>query len=184
MTSIDIVASEHVSRPSASRCSATRPGAWQLADIDVRRVQRSGGGTPPGNTHHASAADVPTDPALPVGFQDQLFATRARRQATSSSRRPFTWTSETPSVASIDAERRDAPRSPPARAIFRATAADGTTATRTRCRRASRSRAPPRCTPATPSSASPPTPTRATTSSCATRSTRRRTTRIATRRTG
>jgi len=68
-----------------------------------------------------------TDPPLPIGFEDQLFATLvdvsgATVPAT------FSWTSETPALASIDqngvVHALDA-----GQAIFRATAANGTSAT-------------------------------------------------------
>lgn len=67
------------------------------------------------------------DPALPVGFEDQLFAT-LRAPDGSSIPTTFTWTSETPDVASVDTNgvlRALAAGT----ATVRATAADGTTAT-------------------------------------------------------
>jgi DNA/RNA endonuclease G (NUC1) len=64
---------------------------------------------------------------LPVGFQDQLFA-----QLTSGSNQPidttFTWTSETPEIASVEQNGVITALSEGS-AILRATAADGTTAT-------------------------------------------------------
>jgi DNA/RNA endonuclease G (NUC1) len=69
----------------------------------------------------------PSDPALPVGFEDQLFATLldAGGNAVPTT---ITWTSETPLVASIDQNgvmhALDA-----GTAVFRATASDGTTGT-------------------------------------------------------
>ncbi|MEO5590152.1 MAG: DNA/RNA non-specific endonuclease [Gemmatimonadaceae bacterium] len=69
----------------------------------------------------------PSDPALPVGFQDQLFATL---QDASGNAIPttFTWSSETPSIATID---QDGVMTALAEgtAIFRATAATGETRT-------------------------------------------------------
>lgn len=67
-----------------------------------------------------------SDPALPVGFEDQLFATLRDGMSGAAIPSTFTWTSETPTVATIDpngvmhalAEGT---------ATFRATAEDGTT---------------------------------------------------------
>ncbi|HEX5438431.1 MAG TPA: DNA/RNA non-specific endonuclease, partial [Gemmatimonadaceae bacterium] len=68
-----------------------------------------------------------SDPPLPVGFEDQLFATLrdAHGKAIATT---FTWTSETPRVATID--RHGVVHAVAAgRAVFRATAATGATAT-------------------------------------------------------
>jgi DNA/RNA endonuclease G (NUC1) len=68
-----------------------------------------------------------SDPALPVGFEDQIFPT-LRSGTGASIPSTFTWSSETPDVASVDANgvvRALAVGT----AVFRATAADGTTGT-------------------------------------------------------
>ena len=68
---------------------------------------------------------LPGDQPLPVGFEDQLFAT-LNLGSGGTSPSTFTWVAETPLIASIDANgvfRALAPGS----ASFRATAADGTT---------------------------------------------------------
>ncbi|MFL5487143.1 MAG: DNA/RNA non-specific endonuclease [Gemmatimonadaceae bacterium] len=65
------------------------------------------------------------DPPLPVGFEDQLFGTE-RDPSSANVETSFTWTSETPTIASIDQDgvmRALAPGT----AILRATATDGTT---------------------------------------------------------
>ena len=72
---------------------------------------------------------VPTDPPLPVGFEDQLFATE-RLGTGGTATTTFTWTSETPALASID-DRGVMHALGAGIATFRATAADGTTATYT-----------------------------------------------------
>ncbi|HET8785989.1 MAG TPA: DNA/RNA non-specific endonuclease, partial [Candidatus Limnocylindrales bacterium] len=69
---------------------------------------------------------LPSDPPLPIGFEDQLFATLhdgtgAPVDAT------FTWTAETPAIATIDANGVMHGVSA-GTATFRATAPDGTTA--------------------------------------------------------
>jgi DNA/RNA endonuclease G (NUC1) len=67
------------------------------------------------------------DPPLPVGFEDQLFATLVDLSGGTVTT-TFSWTSETPALASIDHDgvmhAIDA-----GQAVFRATAANGTTAT-------------------------------------------------------
>ncbi|MGE5749659.1 MAG: DNA/RNA non-specific endonuclease [Gemmatimonas sp.] len=70
---------------------------------------------------------VPSDVALPVGFQDQLFASL---QDVSGNSLPatFTWTSETPSIATIDADGVFTALDSGS-ATFRATSNTGATAT-------------------------------------------------------
>jgi DNA/RNA endonuclease G (NUC1) len=82
--------------------------------------------SPPPNVLTFSGREA-TDPALPVGYEDQLFAT-LRSPSGVTIPTTITWSSETPAVASIEANgvfRALAAGS----AILRATAADGTTAT-------------------------------------------------------
>lgn len=68
-----------------------------------------------------------SDPALPIGFEDQLFATE--KDATGATlTTEFTWKAETPALASIDAFGVMHAIAP-GNAIFRATATDGTTST-------------------------------------------------------
>ena len=57
--------------------------------------------TPVGNTLSFSGR-VPSDPALPVGYEDQIFAT-LRSPGNVTIPTTITWTSETPAIASIDA---------------------------------------------------------------------------------
>jgi DNA/RNA endonuclease G (NUC1) len=83
--------------------------------------------TPPANTIQFSGR-APSDVPLPVGFEDQLFArlVNSSNQTVPSS---FTWLSETPDIASIDANGVIHALAA-GNATFRATAAaDGTTAT-------------------------------------------------------
>ncbi len=67
------------------------------------------------------------DPPLPVGFEDQLFATEHSPGNTTITT-TFTWSSETPAIASIDANGVMHALAAGS-ATFRATAADGTSAT-------------------------------------------------------
>ena len=70
-----------------------------------------------------------SDPALPVGFQDQLFAT-LRDDNNTAVPTTFTWTSETPAIATID-QLGVVTALSAGDAVLRATAADGTTTVRT-----------------------------------------------------
>jgi DNA/RNA endonuclease G (NUC1) len=94
------------SRRSFGRCNKDGPPAFDIT---------FSGRTPIG------------DPPLPVSFEDQLFATMVDLSGAEVAT-TFTWTSETPSVAGIDQHgvmhALDA-----GQAIFRATAANGTSAT-------------------------------------------------------
>jgi DNA/RNA endonuclease G (NUC1) len=81
---------------------------------------------PEGNTLQFSGR-LATDPALPVGYEDQLFA-RLVAPGNVTVPTTITWTSETPAVASIDAKGVMHALTA-GTMILRATAADGTTAT-------------------------------------------------------
>lgn len=74
---------------------------------------------------------LPSDPFLPVGYEDQLFAT-LRQGGASGPTIPttFTWTAETPHIATIDANGVMHGVAS-GMATFRATAADGSTGTTT-----------------------------------------------------
>ena len=122
-----------------------------------------------------------SDPALPVGFEDQLFAS-AYDAAGQRVETTITWASVTPALASVDQDgvvhalgAGTALSAPPLPTDERPP---------TPCRPRSPSRARPRCTKATPSSACRPMEPRATISWSPDPSTRRRTARCATRRTG
>jgi len=99
-TSIDIIAQEATSSPIGSSLQRDATGSWQLATSTFGACNPAGGGTPPGNSISFSGR-LPTDPALPVGFQDQIFAT-VRGPGNVTVPATITWTSETPNVASID----------------------------------------------------------------------------------
>jgi DNA/RNA endonuclease G (NUC1) len=87
------------------------------------------GVTPPpfGNSITFSGR-VATDPALPVGFEDQIFATLRNGEGVADEDATFTWVSETPDIASIDADGVMRALSAGV-ARLRATANDGTTRT-------------------------------------------------------
>ena len=82
---------------------------------------------PPSDNSIFFTGRVPTDPALPVGYEDQLFAS-LRGPGNVNIPTTITWVSETPAIASI--EQNGVMRALAAgTATLRATAADGTTAT-------------------------------------------------------
>jgi DNA/RNA endonuclease G (NUC1) len=84
--------------------------------------------TPPAVPNTISfSGRLASDPALPIGFEDQLFATE-RNGAGATITTEFTWKSETPTLATIDAFGVMHALAP-GNAVFRATATDGTTAT-------------------------------------------------------
>ena len=70
---------------------------------------------------------IPSDPALPVGYEDQLFAT-LRDPSNATIPTTITWESETPTIASID-QNGVLHALAEGTATVRATAAEGTTAT-------------------------------------------------------
>ena len=136
---------------------------------------------PPVGNSLSFSGRVPTDPALPVGYEDQLFAT-LRRPTNVTIPTTITWASETPAIASID-QAGVMHALAAGTATLRATA-DGRHHGDLLAADARRGGERRDAIRATPSSASPPMPTPAMTSSCATSSSRRRTTRTAARPTG
>lgn len=122
--STDIGVAEASSTPVGQSLQRTSAGAWEPPD--AASFGTCNGGTPPpaGNTITFSGR-LATDPALPVGFQDQLFAT-VRDGNGVVVETTATWTSETPAVASID-EDGVMTALAAGTATFRATAADGVT---------------------------------------------------------
>lgn len=125
-TSIDIgVAEPSTSSAISSLQLDATSGKW------VGPTRRSFGrcnsdGPPPFDITFSGRLPI-TDPALPVGFEDQLFATVVDlANATVST--PITWTSETPGLASID-QFGVMHALAAGTATFRATGANGATAT-------------------------------------------------------
>jgi DNA/RNA endonuclease G (NUC1)/PKD repeat protein len=74
-----------------------------------------------------SGRNAASDPPLPVGYQDQLFATQ-RSSTGATVTTTFTWTSDTPDIATVDANGVVTARAAGS-AVIRATAQDGTTGT-------------------------------------------------------
>ena len=126
-TSTDIGAAE-VSSPAGQSLQRDANGVWTLADANIGGCNNGVGGPPPPPPGSiAFAGRVPADPPLPVGFQDQIFAT-VRNSSGQTVTTTITWTSETPGIASIDADGVITALAA-GTAILRATAEDGTTAT-------------------------------------------------------
>jgi len=124
--SVDIGVTESSTTPSGQSLQRDAAGVWQVPTTSSFGACNGTGGPPPGNSISFSGR-TSSDPALPVGFEDQLFAT-VRDGSGNVITTPITWTSETPTIASIDAngvvQALDV-----GTFTVRATAGDGTTAT-------------------------------------------------------
>jgi DNA/RNA endonuclease G (NUC1) len=133
MVSTDIGAAEAASSPVGASLQRDGLDHWALGTATFGACNGSGAPPPPpppaGNTI-AFSGRLPGDPALPVGFQDQLFAT-VRDGSNAVVATTVTWSSETPALASVD-QSGVITSLAEGSATFRATAADGvTTATLT-----------------------------------------------------
>jgi DNA/RNA endonuclease G (NUC1) len=123
--SVDIGAEEGSSTSQIQSLQLNaKTGKWKAARRSFGRCNVDG---PPPFDISFSGREPISDPALPVGFEDQLFATMSDMSGTTIGS-SFTWTSETPGLASID-ERGVMHALAAGVAVFRATAANGTTAT-------------------------------------------------------
>jgi hypothetical protein len=123
VTSTDIVARQN-SAPAGQSLQRNSSNSWQSAAASFGACNGEGDPTPIGNTISFSGR-TPSEPALPVGFQDQLFAT-VRNSSNVVIPTTITWTSETPAIASIDSAGVMTALAA-GTAIVRATAADGVT---------------------------------------------------------
>ena len=125
MTSTDIGVKEDPAPAAGQSLQRDSTGAWSGPKAATVGACNGSGSAPVTRTLTFSGR-LPSDAALPVGFQDQIFATLREGSATVAA--TITWSSETPAVASIDASgvltALDA-----GTAVVRATADDGTTAT-------------------------------------------------------
>ena len=129
MRSTDIGVQETGASDEGSGKSLQRDeyGAWTRKDASFRGCNKDG--PLASNAITFSGRDVVNDPPLPVDFEDQLFATLKDAKG-DTVHTTWTWTSETPDVATIDANGVMHAVSAGS-ATFRATAADFTTATYT-----------------------------------------------------
>ncbi|HEY6925676.1 MAG TPA: DNA/RNA non-specific endonuclease [Steroidobacteraceae bacterium] len=124
VTSTDIIASEN-SAPVGQSLQRDSSNHWALAASTFGACNGTGGSTPPPGNSISFSGRLPSDPALPVGFEDQLFATvhDANNVVVPTT---ISWSSDTPAIASIDSlgvMRALATGT----AVLRATAADGVT---------------------------------------------------------
>ncbi len=100
ITSRDIGVSEASNAPVGTSLQRNSLGVWAQGTASFGACNTDTP-VPPGNTI-SFAGRVPSDPALPVGYEDQLFATL---RSTSGVTIPatITWSSDTPEIATIDA---------------------------------------------------------------------------------
>jgi DNA/RNA endonuclease G (NUC1) len=121
--SVDIGASESSSTLVGSSLRRTNENKWVVSSPWTFGGCNSGGLRPSVITFSGRAAD---DVLLPVGFEDQLFGSLYVNGVETST--TFTWSSETPDIASVD--QNGVVRALAAgTALIRATASDGTTQT-------------------------------------------------------
>jgi DNA/RNA endonuclease G (NUC1) len=124
LTSTDIGSSE-TNGPIGSSLQRNSAGVW-VAGTSSFGACNPEAPLPVSNTLSFSGR-LSSDPALPVGYEDQLFAT-LRDSSNVTIPTTITWSSETPAIASIDANGVMHALAE-GTAILRATAAEGTTAT-------------------------------------------------------
>ena len=125
MTSVDIGASESTSSPLGISLQRNTAGSWASGASSFGACNPDTP-IPAGNSLSFSGRNS-SDPALPVGFEDQLFATLRDVNGTTVPT-VITWSSDTPGLASIDANGVVHALAA-GTAVLRATADDGTTDT-------------------------------------------------------
>jgi DNA/RNA endonuclease G (NUC1) len=129
LTSTDIGVAEASSTPLGRSLHRLSTGVWQPpAQATFGACNEGDAGPPPPPVLTVTfTGRTASDPALPVGFQDQLFATLVDAMRTEVPT-TFTWTSDRPDVAGVDQDGVVTALAA-GTAIVRATAAEGTTAT-------------------------------------------------------
>ena len=129
LTSYNIGVSQ-TSTPIGQSLSRNTAGLWQAPAAATIGACNTGEGPPPPTLPNAITISgrTPSDVPLPVGFEDQIFATLLSAQTGLAIPTTFTWTSETPSIASIDQDGVIHALAA-GTAVLRATATDGTTRT-------------------------------------------------------
>jgi DNA/RNA endonuclease G (NUC1) len=125
LTSVDIIAQEASSSPVGQSLQRDGFNHWALATATFGAC--NGTGAPPPPNSISFSGRVASDPALPVGFQAQLFATE-RDAGNTTIPTTFIWTSDAPDIATVDQNGVFTGLST-GTAILRATALDGTSAT-------------------------------------------------------
>ncbi|MBA3646537.1 MAG: lamin tail domain-containing protein, partial [Gemmatimonadaceae bacterium] len=128
-TSVDIGVAEEPAPAPGNSLHRDSNGAWQSASAQDFGACNGSNVAPPSSTNKILfTGRLATDPALPVGFEDQLFGTEKDGATNATISTTFTWSSDTPGIASIDATGVMHAVSA-GTATFRAKAADGTEAT-------------------------------------------------------
>jgi DNA/RNA endonuclease G (NUC1) len=126
MTSQDIGVLQN-SAPIGQTLQRKDDGSWEGPKASTIGGCNSGG--PINRAKFLSfSGRAPTDPPVPVGFEDQIFASLVDPATGQTVPTTFTWVSDDPAVASIDQDGVFHALSA-GTAILRATAADGTTGT-------------------------------------------------------
>ena len=125
LTSIDILAAETSSTPVGESLQRYANDQWSAALSTFGSC--NGAAPPPRPNTITITGRTASDPALPVGYQDQLFASMEDGTGAPVAT-TFTWVSESPGIASIDSLGVLTALGE-GTAILRATAADGTTRT-------------------------------------------------------
>lgn len=120
--STDIVATQ-ASAPMGQSLQRDSSNVWRAAASTFGACNVDG--TPPTGNTISFSGRLTSDPALPVGFQDQIFAT-VRDASNTVITTTITWTSQTPAIASID-QNGVLTALAAGTATVRATAADGVT---------------------------------------------------------
>ena len=122
LASIDIVSREDVPVPSiGTSLQRSLANTWSTATENFGGC--NGRTSAPVRTFFTFSGRSLSDPALPVGFQHQIFASATRGGVSLTG--PFVWSSDTPNIATVDQNGVITSVSEGA-AVFRATTADGT----------------------------------------------------------
>lgn len=122
LTSRDIGAAQEPPPPVGSSLHRDATGRWSAAPANFGFCF---GVTPPATNTIAFTGRTSSDPRLPLGFEDQLFATLLSPAGTTITT-AFSWSSDSPAIATVDS-RGVVRATGPGTAAIRATAADGTT---------------------------------------------------------
>ena len=125
VVSTDIGVAEAGTEPAGMSLQRTPSGTWQAPATATFGACNAAAPPPPppGVSFTFSGRSATSDPAIPVGFQDQLFVT-VRNAGGDTVPGPVTWSSDSPTLASID-QRGVFTALGEGTAIFRATTADG-----------------------------------------------------------
>ncbi len=126
MVATDIGVAETGSTPIGRSLQRAPSGPW-YGPVTSSFGTCNGEAPPPPPSTIAISGRVSTDPPLPVGYQDQLFGT-LRDGDGNTVASTMTWTSDTPAIATIDANGVFTALAA-GTAILRATAQEGTTST-------------------------------------------------------